>query len=80
MDRSELQPIIEDRLGVGEEIPAQYTDSTKAIRLLGWSPRVEFAEGLRRTIAWYRDFARTRPGERPTELEQRGASLASVLP
>jgi dTDP-glucose 4,6-dehydratase len=29
-------------------------DTTKA-RSLGWSPAVDFAEGLARTVAWYRD-------------------------
>src|SRR5437773_2301108 len=28
-------------------------DRSKAARLLGWSPRVDFEEGLRRTVAWY---------------------------
>jgi len=30
-------------------------DATKARRELGWAPSVDFAEGMRRTIAWYRD-------------------------
>ena len=30
-------------------------DRTKAAKLLGWSPRVSFEEGLRRTVAWYTD-------------------------
>jgi dTDP-glucose 4,6-dehydratase len=29
-------------------------DTTKA-RSLGWSPVVDFTEGLARTVAWYRD-------------------------
>jgi nucleoside-diphosphate-sugar epimerase len=39
-------------------------DNTRARELLGWQPKVTFAEGLRRTIAWYvashdrRDVAR----------------------
>lgn len=28
-------------------------DSTRARELLGWEPKVSFAEGIRRTIAWY---------------------------
>ncbi len=30
-------------------------DASKAKRLLGWQPRVEFEDGLERTIRWYRD-------------------------
>lgn len=30
-----------------------YADASKAQRLLGWKGRVPFAEGLRRTIAWF---------------------------
>ena len=29
-------------------------DITKARELLGFEPRVDFAEGLRRTVDWYR--------------------------
>ncbi|MFG0336062.1 MAG: dTDP-glucose 4,6-dehydratase [Maioricimonas sp. JB049] len=32
-------------------------DSSKAEQELGWSPQVDFAEGLRETIDWYRDNA-----------------------
>jgi dTDP-glucose 4,6-dehydratase len=28
-------------------------DAAKIGRELGWAPRVDFAEGLRRTVAWY---------------------------
>ena len=30
-------------------------DRSKAERLLGWSPRISFEEGLRRTAGWYAD-------------------------
>jgi nucleoside-diphosphate-sugar epimerase len=38
------------------EIWHMVADSTRAEKLLGWVPRVDFAEGLRRTIVWYRAF------------------------
>jgi len=38
------------------EIESQYLDSSKARRLLSWSARYSFAEGLAETIEWYRDF------------------------
>jgi len=42
--------------------PLHYTDVEmrtpnvdKALKLLGWEPRVDLDEGLARTIAWYRE-------------------------
>ena len=32
-----------------------YADSSKAERLMGWKGKVPFAEGLRRTVAWFRE-------------------------
>jgi CDP-glucose 4,6-dehydratase len=42
--------------GAAGEIHDQYLDSSKARELLGWKPTVGLAEGLDRTVAWYRDF------------------------
>jgi dTDP-glucose 4,6-dehydratase len=33
----------------------RYSLSSDKTRALGWEPRVRFAEGLERTVAWYRD-------------------------
>jgi dTDP-glucose 4,6-dehydratase len=35
----------------------RYSLGSEKIRALGWEPRVRFAEGLERTVAWYRDNA-----------------------
>jgi dTDP-glucose 4,6-dehydratase len=35
-------------------------DINKARRVLGWEPRVELEEGLRRTIPWFREELRRR--------------------
>jgi dTDP-glucose 4,6-dehydratase len=53
---SSQQPVIAD--AVQAEIRHMHLSSEKARRLLGWSPRVGFEEGLKRTIAWYRSFLR----------------------
>jgi len=43
------------------EIDSQYVDSTKLRELTGWSSRVELADGLRRTLDWYREHPEARP-------------------
>ncbi|MGD2104650.1 MAG: GDP-mannose 4,6-dehydratase [Anaerolineae bacterium] len=53
-DETALEPRVLDK--AENEIQAQYLDSGKAKRLLGWTPRYSLKEGLRETIAWYREF------------------------
>jgi CDP-glucose 4,6-dehydratase len=48
----DLEPVTENL--AAHEIQDQYLDATFARRELGWSPAFDFAEGLRRTVAWYR--------------------------
>lgn len=49
----DLEPQV---LGISTgEIDHQYLDSSKAARLLGWHPQIDLPEGLRRTLAWYRE-------------------------
>jgi CDP-glucose 4,6-dehydratase len=43
------------------EIDRQYVSSEKIRAVLDWEPRVELEEGLRRTVAWYRDHPEARP-------------------
>jgi CDP-glucose 4,6-dehydratase len=40
------------------EIDRQWVDDAKLRELTGWAPAVDLEEGLRRTIAWYRDHPR----------------------
>ncbi|MCP4544697.1 MAG: NAD-dependent epimerase/dehydratase family protein [Chloroflexi bacterium] len=53
-DHPELEPVV--LADAPNEIPAQYLGSDKAHRTLGWSPRYSLEEGLRETLAWYREF------------------------
>jgi CDP-glucose 4,6-dehydratase len=41
------------------EIDRQWVDDTKLRELTGWAPAVDLEEGLRRTIAWYREHPRS---------------------
>jgi CDP-glucose 4,6-dehydratase len=52
--RSDLEPVMENTVRSGDEIDAQYVDSSKAEQLLGWKARVQLEEGLEQTIDWYR--------------------------
>jgi CDP-glucose 4,6-dehydratase len=50
-------------LGTGTpdgEIDRQYVDSTKLRELTGWSPQVELADGLERTLEWYETHTQAR--------------------
>ena len=38
------------------EIVEQYLDARRARDELSWTPVYDFDEGLRRTVAWYREF------------------------
>jgi len=40
------------------EIDRQWVDATKLHEFTGWAPTVDLEEGLRRTIAWYREHPR----------------------
>jgi UDP-glucose 4-epimerase len=46
------QPIYAERRA--GEVQRIYLDATRARKVLGWTPKVDFEEGLRRTVEWYR--------------------------
>jgi CDP-glucose 4,6-dehydratase len=50
----QLEPEIRDE--ISNEILHQYLSAEKARRMLGWRPLFTLEEGLKRTIAWYREF------------------------
>ena len=41
---------------MAHEIQAQYLDSSKAHRILGWVLRYTLEDGVRETLEWYREF------------------------
>ena len=51
---SQLKPIIQNE--ASNEILSQYLNAEKARRVLGWEPLFSLGEGLKQTIAWYREF------------------------
>ena len=52
---SNLEPDIKNQ--ASNEIRHQYLSAEKARKMLGWAPSFELEEGLKRTIAWYRENA-----------------------
>lgn len=53
-DRPDLRPVILNE--ATHEIHKQYLSSEKARRVLGWQPKYTLEQGLRRTLAWYREY------------------------
>ncbi len=51
---SDLTPDVRNE--ASNEIRHQYLSAAKARQVLGWTPLFTLDAGLRRTIAWYRDF------------------------
>jgi CDP-glucose 4,6-dehydratase len=54
MGRSDFPPVVLDE--VVAEIRDQYLCSRKAREKLGWEPAFSVAEGLARTVSWYREY------------------------
>jgi CDP-glucose 4,6-dehydratase len=53
-DYPDLKPVVLNQ--ASHEIGKQYLTSEKAQRMLGWRAQYPLEEGLRRTLAWYREF------------------------
>jgi len=51
---SDLEPDVRDE--ATNEIREQYLSAERARKMLGWAPLYDLDEGLRETVAWYRDF------------------------
>lgn len=52
--RTDLEPIVQNE--ATNEIRRQFLSARKARERLGWRPRFDLDEGLKRTIAWYREL------------------------
>jgi CDP-glucose 4,6-dehydratase len=52
---TDVQPDVRGSGTPDGEIDRQYVDAGKLRALTGWEPHVDLDEGLRRTIAWYRE-------------------------
>lgn len=52
--RYRIVPFPEERRAI--DIGDYYADFSKAVRVLAWKPRVALADGLRSTLAFYREF------------------------
>jgi len=65
------------------DLPDWFANIEKSRDRLGWQPRTGFAEGLERTIAWYRDRGTrglVRPGTGQPRLPAPGADTDLVSP
>ncbi len=51
---SDLEPDVRDE--PTKETREQYLSEERARTVLGWAPLYDLDEGLRETVAWYRDF------------------------
>ena len=58
MRREDLTPVIRNE--ASNEILNQYLDATKAHKVLSWCPEFGLEEGMKRTIAWYKEFFQSR--------------------
>ncbi len=47
-------PILERRPAHPADVPVTWAHIERARRLLGWEPQVEFKQGIRNCVAWYR--------------------------
>ncbi len=57
--KSDLKPDVRNE--AAHEIRKQVLSAEKARRLLGWSPSFDLAEGVKRTIEWYRSYLEETP-------------------
>lgn len=58
---ADVQPDYQGSGAPSGEIDRQYLDSTKIGERLGWQPRVDLREGVRRTLDWYGAHPEVRP-------------------
>lgn len=51
--QKDIQPVhLEPRKG---DVRKTYADNSKAEKFLGWRPRIDFYEGLKRTVEWFKE-------------------------
>ena len=55
---------------VKSEIKDQYLSSEKAERILSWKPKHGLEEGLKITIAWYKEFLAEQENLNKTEKKE----------
>lgn len=51
-----LRPEIRCILGMQGEIPHQYSDSSKAKKVLNWYPKWQLSNGIQETLRWYSNY------------------------
>lgn len=54
--RKNLKPVIQGKGSLHGEIDKQWLDGAKVKKVLGWVPKVNLEEGLKKTIDWHRSL------------------------
>ena len=60
------------------DVPDTYADSARLARAVNWRPATPIAEGVRRFVAWYRDFYGDAGGRRLTRRRREGATQTAL--
>jgi CDP-glucose 4,6-dehydratase len=69
--QSDLRPVVLNE--ASNEIRHQYLTAERARSVLGWRPLFDLTTGVRRTVAWYRDFFSQSCLPVPTSLETKSS-------
>ena len=71
-----VEPQIHHAPSLLGEVTHYVADVSKARGLLGWEPRTPLAEGIPRSVAWFREWRAAHPEEdRPFERARSAAEL-----
>ena len=65
MGKTEIKPLYSNLRK--QEIIEQYLSTTKIGKMIGWDPKVDLKEGIKRTVEWYLKFFENHPHYNPND-------------